>query len=200
MLKTNRFLLMMALALAATSLQSTPPKVQPKPKTVIPKIAQILGVRVGFNGQKALERVFGQDERWVGGHPNGQEGWRTKKPKGWIRCDGFSFCKEGEVIEDLEWSATTTDPEASGLPYVHRMPKNSGWMGVVDLQMTESQVLKAIGKRLPPPSKNKDGDVWTWAAKGYHVPSTPQLMDAYTLWTASLVFEKGKLVSIRIFS
>lgn len=193
-MKTRRILVSLALALAASQLLSAPPK------TVIPKIAQMLGVRVGFNGQKALERVLGKGERWVGGHPNGQEGWKTKTPKGWIRCDGFSFCKEGEVIEDLEWSASARDPEASELPFARRLPKNSGWMGVVDLRMTESQVLKAIGKKLPPPRKNKDGDVWTWTAKGYHVPSVPQLIDAYTEWTATLTFDKGRLTSIRITS
>ena len=39
----------------------------------VPKIARLLGVRVGYNGQDALERTLGKGLRALGGHSNSRQ-------------------------------------------------------------------------------------------------------------------------------
>src|SRR5262249_50880124 len=77
---------------------------RPVGRTSVPTIAGLLGVRVGYNGQKALERKLGPGRRSVGGHPNSRQMWRTRAPMGEIETEGFNLNREGYVIESLTWS------------------------------------------------------------------------------------------------
>jgi hypothetical protein len=178
-----------------TPLPTSPlPENSAEPPTSVPAIARILGVRVGWNGQERLERQFGAGVRSVSGHPNGAERWYTRRPEGDICTDGFSLNKEGEVLESIWWHLN--EHTAQDAPFVRRLPRHAGWLGVIYPGMTERQVARLIaGKKLPHPKKA--GGVWTWMAKGYVRPN-PVNYDVYDSWTARLEFRQGRLASIEV--
>ena len=180
-------LLLLVPGLAGTA---NPPKTAPA-RTLIPKIARMFGVQVGLNGQAALERMLGPGNRGTGGHSNSREAWRTRSPQGTVDTDGFSTNDEGYVIEDLSWELGKA-PKA--IPVARRLPRRSGWMGVVDLGASMADVDRLTRNVLPPPKK--DGDVWTWTARGFARPKIAHLQDPYRDWTATLTFENKHLVQI----
>lgn len=160
-----------------------------KPKTSVPAIALVLGVRVGWNGQERLERRFGSGVRSIGGHSGGVETWRTQSPVGKIVTEGFNYNDEGEVLETIEW---TLGKAAGSIPLARRLPQSSGWLGIISLGMTERQITQLLrDKHLPQPQKSEGN--WTWVQKGY-----VQLREfvVYRTWTAALGFENGRLTSI----
>ena len=90
---------------ASPYLTRKPAKTKPDPRTSVPSIARLLGVRVGYNGQKALIHRFGDGLHTVGGHPGGRKLWYTRKPSGYIETDGFCYNDEGLALESLYWSS-----------------------------------------------------------------------------------------------
>lgn len=166
----------------------------PDPKTSIPAIARLLGVRIGINGRDRLERKFGTGSYSVGGHPNGIETWRTRSPKGEIVTEGFCYNDEGEALENVDWSLESKSD--STIPRIHHLPYNAGWMGVINLGMTKAQVAQLTAKRLPPP-KTEFEDEWIWEAKGFYRPS-PVNGDVYRKWSATLIFEHDRVASIDV--
>lgn len=161
-------------------------------KISVPPIAQLLGVRVGFNGMAALERRLGLGRTQTGGHSNSRNEWRTAVPKGKIWTDGFNMNDEGYVVETLIWTAEdpSEKPDRS-IPLVKRLPRGSGWLGTITLGMTEQEVLLRIKGKLPPPQKRRNW--WTWKAKGF-VPVMQS--EAYMTWTATLSFTKKRVADI----
>lgn len=166
---------------------------KPKRQTVVPKIARILGIRVGYNGRDVLERRFGKGKYSVSGHPNGGETWRVLSPQSVIETDGFAMNAEGEVIESLSWGLEKSE---KSIPAVRRLSRRSGWMGKVKLGMTMQQVERLTRKILPPPTKK--GDVWTWKARGYVRPSNPNGEAPFEVWTATLTFARKHLREISV--
>jgi hypothetical protein len=162
----------------------------------VPRIARLLGVRVGYNGQHALERTLGEGLHATGGHPNSRQLWRTRWPNGAIETDGFSLNDEGYIIESLEWTTCDSGNSDRSIPRARKMPRRSGWLGVISLGMTRREVTRLTEGRLPPPTKK--GNTWSWKAKGFMVPKFAQLQDAYQQWTATLEFEHGRVTSMRV--
>jgi hypothetical protein len=161
------------------------------PHVSIPAIARLLGVRVGYNGQEALERQFGSGLAVTGGHPGGRKLWKTHHPSGSVETDGFSYNHEGLVLETLSWTlGTIGDPK---IPSVRRLPRHAGWLGMVYPGMTQAQVSELTAHRLPAP--RKAGNVWTWKATGFVRPNRNN-EDVYTTWTAKLTFGRQHLISI----
>jgi hypothetical protein len=165
-------------------------------RSPVPQIARLLGVRVGYNGQGALERTLGKGLRAIGGHPNSRQLWRTRSPNGVIETDGFSMNDEGYYVESLDWTSCDSEHSDPAIPWARSLPRRSGWLGVVNLGMTKREVMRLTVGRLPPPAQR--GDTWKWKAKGFVVPKFEQLQDAYQGWTATLEFNHGRLVSIGI--
>jgi hypothetical protein len=165
----------------------------PDPPTCVPAIAQILGVKVGSNGQEALKRMFGDGLHTIGGHPGGCINWYTHTPVGSISTDGFNYNDEGLALESLSWGLSATTDRS--IPFVRLLPQNAGWLGVVTPGMTTEQVSQLTEGKLPTPQKQ--GNTWIWTAKGFVRPS-PVNYDIYTDWTAQLTFQNGILDSIEI--
>jgi hypothetical protein len=168
-------------------------KAPPHRTTSVPAIARLLGVRVGYNGQDALTRQFGDGLHTTGGHPGGRKLWYTRLPSGLIETDGFDYNDEGLVLESLYWSLdTATDPT---IPFVRHLPHHAGWLGVIIPGMTMAQVAQLTSGLLPAPQR--EGNVWKWTAKGFVRPS--RINDGvYTTWTATLTFQNGALDSIDV--
>ena len=182
--------LLFILFLAGLSPSATAQKAK-VPRTSVPKIARLLGVRVGYNGQDALERTLGEGARFVSGHPNGREIWRVRSPRSVIETDGFNINRESLVLEELSWTLAGAE---KSFPVAKRLPRRSGWMGTISLGATKQDVERLTYNILPPPKKK--GDKWTWQAKGFVKPALAQAQDAYRLWTAALTFRENHLVSI----
>jgi hypothetical protein len=161
------------------------------PPTVVPLIADLVGVQVGYNGQEALKRQFGEGLHTTGGHPGGFKNWYTRNPTGQIETDGFEHSREGLVLEWLSWSLEpATDPR---IPFVRQLPRRAGWLGVVYPGMTMKQVATLTAGKLPSPEKK--GDTWTWTDEGFVRPGPTNII-VYTNWTAELTFQNGLLLRI----
>ena len=162
-------------------------------KTIVPKIARMLGVQVGFNGQHALRRTLGYGKVGIGGHPNSRQMWRISSPRSEVMTDGFNSTNEGYMIESLDWGTLEgPDNHTSKVPLVKRLPRGSGWMGNIYPGMTKRQVARLLAGRLPPPKKK--GDTWEWTQKGYYRLGN----DVYDRWSAILAFKRGKLSAILV--
>ena len=163
-------------------------------KTSIPKIARMLGVQVGFNGQHALRRTLSYGKIATGGHPNSRQMWRIRSPKSEVVTDGFNTTYEGYMIESLDWGMLEV-PDVSGpdVPMVKRLPRGSGWMGTIYPGMTKRQVERLIAGRLPPPKKK--GEMWEWTQQGYYRLGN----DLYFEWVATLSFQRDRLKDIGVW-
>lgn len=163
-------------------------------KTFIPKIARMLGVQVGYNGQHALQRKLGYGRIAIGGHPNSRQMWRIRSPKSEVVTDGFNMNREGYIIESLDWG-TLEVPDVRGpdVPMVKRLPRGSGWMGNIYPGMTKRQVERLIEGKLSPPKKK--GEIWEWKEKGYY--RLPH--DLYFEWVATLSFQRDRLKGIGVW-
>lgn len=166
----------------------------PDPKTSVPDIARIFGLKVGYNGRKRLERLFGHGAYSVPDNPDGGEIWRTRKPKTGIYTEGFCRNKEGEVLEEVDWYMESQDHRST--PLAHHITHDSGWMGLVNLGMTKEEVARLTGQRLPPPTI-EHGDTWVWNAEGFVRPNSSHT-DVYRKWTARLNFDNERLTAIAL--
>lgn len=167
----------------------------PKRKTVIPKIAHILGIRVGYNGREVLEGHWGRGKYTVGDHPNSNEHWRVLLPKSVVETFGVASNRDSVIIEVMTWTLSPTRYDKA-YPAIPRLPHHSGWMGKINLGMTMQQVERLTHKVLPSPSKK--GEVWTWKARGYVRPSNPNGQAPFTKWTAQLTFSNKRLIDLEL--
>lgn len=167
-------------------------------RSSVPAIAQLLGVRVGVNGQKKLERVMGEGRHMIGGHPNSHEVWQTASPAGTIETEGFSLNEDGYVVESLSWSASDSrhTSSSSDFPLARKLPSNSGWLGTVNLGMTKQDVERLTKGKLPAPAKR--GEVWVWKAQGFVRPKFQNGQPPFQLWTATLRFKHDRLTDIEV--
>jgi len=103
-----------------------------EPKTSIPKIANIAGIKVGYSSMQELEKNLGKGKVTIGGHPNGARLWRVKGTSWVIFADAFCYSERGSVVDHLD---ITVDPGWSGhdLPHARLTPKALAWAGGVSL-------------------------------------------------------------------
>ncbi len=163
------------------------------PPMSVPAIARILGVRVGYNGQDALQHQFGKGLATLGGHPDGRKTWLTRKPLGYITTDGFNHNPEGLALESLSWGLDP--PMDKKIPYVRALPRGAGWLGSIVPGMSRQQVA-ALTSRMPTKPILKPGR-WIWREKGFVRPASTEYV-VYTNWTAQLTFDKDVLTTIDV--
>jgi len=132
------------------------------PKTSIPKIAKIAGIRVGYSSMEELETRLGKGEVAVGGHPNGARLWRVKATSWVIYADAFEYSERGAVVDGLSIQA---DPKPGRrLPYARLTKNDFVWLGKVSLGMDEGKLLEIMKQNSCTPTKVADG--WRVRAKG----------------------------------
>lgn len=164
-----------------------------RPAWRVPAIARILDVRMGYNGQDALQRRLGEPMASIGGHPRGNKLWNISDPPGSVSTDGFPWNEEGLVLEDLNWELSRSD--SARIPLVPHLAPHSGWLGVIYPGMSMTQVSDLIKGRVAAPKKR--GNTWYWSAPGYVKPNAEN-SDVYTTWTAELTFQAGTLTEIKV--
>jgi hypothetical protein len=168
----------------------------------IPKIAQILGIRVGQGTVEELERKLGPGAPVTGGHPQGARVWYVKSMGIWVYADGFYYTSRGEEItndvlltvdnKNLGYDSEYRNGKKRSVPVVHKTKIQIAWLGKVVPGMTRQEVTKAV-KSLPKP-KEKSGNL-IWKEKGTY--KTAQGLETM-VWTAELMFDKDKLVSVGV--
>jgi len=154
----------------------------------------------------ALEHEIGHGLPEMGGHPHSGREWLFHRGDCDISADAFYYYDEhghadGAVLDFVSITPLSHDPvvrESTGenaLPGARLALEQVRFMGVVSLGMTKTEVLHALGSRLPPPDVQQSDLVWT--APGSVRVRSNILM---TSWRAQLKFEQDKLHEIRIES
>ena len=162
----------------------------------IPPIAEIMGIRVGYDGRGRLERVFGDGLYMVGGHPNGAEVWEFARPRSQLYAEGFSYtAHEGETIEHLSWMS---DSKEDAGKWRGALRRSRGWLGKIYLGMQQAEALQLASQRLGQPKINK-GE-YEWTQTGWSVPAFLNGQDPLKTWTATLDCAKGKVKSVVVSS
>jgi hypothetical protein len=170
------------------------------PAVNVPKIAKLGEIRVGLDTVEALERSAGPGLAFTGGHPEGNCLWQSKQTGWYLRVDGFYYNQQDQrIIDSLSVALPPGDdkPPTSNEVYRHANIPRAGmlFMNVVSLGMQESEVLRMLRGKLPPPRKSEDELVWK--SKG-HAPMGNYKDTAYENWTATLEFDGKILVRIDI--
>ena len=157
----------------------------------IPAIARIFGAKVGYDGELKIERLLGEGEHVMGGHPNSKEIWFAKAPNSMIQTDGFVETNTGYVLESLEWETVTHRGTK------HEVTRTKGWLGCILLGDSKSNVLRKTATLLPKPKKNWNGSL-SWNSSGFTNPD-PRNGPSFTKWFAILTFDKhGCLAKIEL--
>lgn len=173
-------------------------------RTLVPGIATICGVGIGYDTMDTLEGQIGHGLPEMGGHPNSGRRWRCNNCD--ISADAFYYYDgqghaDGAVIDFLSITSLSHDPAVlerlgeNTLPIARLAPKQTHFLGIVSLGMTKMQVLRALSSRIAPPEDM--GTALVWNAAGYVRVRSNIVM---TSWRAQLRFESDKLQEIRIES
>ena len=160
-----------------------------------PSIAQIFGVRVGYNSQTDLERKLGKGRRRTGMHPQGIESWATKSPQALIETEGFDLAADRNyLLEYINWSEKFPQfMRPSDFHRFSRVKRSQGWLGKIVLG-DSSTYIRQVTKPLIGAPTLKGEDLF-WEQKG-HVPIG---QDDFKYWKASLSFDKHhRLTSITV--
>jgi hypothetical protein len=170
------------------------------PPTIIPAIAKIGPITVGWTTMEECERLMGKGAESLGGHAHGARTWRLRNTKRVVYADGFDLGPGGLVLNMLMIEKGNSAPEGPGVPepYVPFSKKPQDWFkfaGKVTIGMDKARVLKLLKSAVPKPMINGDNLVWhqTGYAKRHTSDERP-----YTDWTTTLEFQKNKLIGIRL--
>ena len=191
--------LALAIAVIAISAAFSKPKKLSAPS--VPRIAQILGARVGLDTVESLEKRLGEGAPCMGGHPHGGRAWYIKSYRCWVYADGFEYDgKGGRIVDSIGLCSSKED--MYDFDYERPKPripqisvassKSIGWLGAIVPGMTKRQVLK-LTAGLPKPTAK--GFTLVWSVRG-----TQRATDDVhpTEWTAELTFSRDKLSAIAV--
>ena len=132
------------------------------PKTSIPKIANIAGIKVGYSSMEELEARLGKGKVAVGGHSDGARLWRVKGTSWVIYADAFESSERGMVLDSLNIALDTK--RRRGVPYARLTKNDLTWLGKISLGMDEDKLLEIMQQNSCAPTKVADG--WLVKAKG----------------------------------
>jgi hypothetical protein len=162
-----------------------------KPKTSIPKIANIAGIKVGYSSMEELEARLGKGKVMVGGHPNGARLWRVKGTSWVIHADAFDYSERGVVLDSFD---ITVDPKLDrGVPYARLAKNDIAWVGKISLGMDEEKLLKLVKSNSWRATQDADG--WLVEAKGYS-PLTSVPIWPFQEWTARFEIKEKSLTGM----
>ena len=175
-----------------------------KPRTSIPRIANIAGIKVGYSSMAELERRLDQGRVTIGGHPNGARVWRVKGTSWVIYADAFEYSERGAVVDRFAINAhgnpgdylpdITADPSpGQPVPYARLTQNALAWAGGISLGIDEDTLLKLLKRKSWTPVKLADG--WRIEARGLS-PLTSNPLCPYQRWWATFTMKENSLVAI----
>jgi hypothetical protein len=172
------------------------------PPTTVPKIAQIAGVRVGYDTRGEMERRLGKGMVYTGGHAGGAREWVLRGTHWYIDADAFDYYRFRVGGDTVVLYDVSIGKKARSVGAAMRFPpvrvtvgasRKLGWLGVVFPGMSKSEVLRAIHGEIPLPKRS--GNEWSWTSQGFLRLNRTQ---AYHTWTARLTFRRGRLEEIDV--
>jgi hypothetical protein len=164
-------------------------------KTVIPKIASIARIKVGYSSMEDLERHLGKGKVTIGGHPNGARLWRVKGTSWIIHADAFCYSERGAVVDCFD---ITMDPGPSEkMPYARSTRDKLVWAGGNSLGLNEDNLLKFLEQNSWTPVKLEDG--WLVTAEGYS-PLTSDPLYPFNRWEVRFTMKEKSLVGISLLA
>jgi hypothetical protein len=175
-------------------------------RTLIPQIANIAGIKVGYSSMAKLERQLGKGRVTIGGHSNGARLWRVKGTSWVIYADAFEYSERGAVVDRFEITADrkpgdylpdiTVDPSpGQHVPYARLTRYELAWAGGISLGIDEDKLLNLLKQKSWTPVKLADG--WRVEARG-HSPLTSNPLYPYHQWWATFTMKGNSLVKIRL--
>lgn len=184
--QVSLLLLLLALANPASAAEAQ------VPKTSIPSIANIAGVKIGYSSMEELEKRLGKGKVMVGGHPNGARLWRVKGTLWVVYADAFEYSKQGIVVDSF---SITTDPNPGpDVPYTWPTGRELAWLGGISLGIHEDKLLEILKQNAL--SATKVADCWLLTAKGYS-PLTSVPTEPFQEWTVRFSIKKKSLAGMQ---
>lgn len=171
------------------------------PRTVIPEIASLLNVKVGFDTMAKLEKQLGRGLPITGGHPQGARIWHLKESDWFIHADGFDYPadngrKHSYIIQKLTiYRQSLFGRRERGIPSISaplRLLSPLG--GRASLEMDRQDFLRIVRARWGP-WQSQDGHRYVWKAKGYSRTSQSTI---YQRWEIGFLFKKKHLMLISV--
>jgi hypothetical protein len=168
------------------------------PPERIPAVAELAGVRVGFDTMGWIEKKLGAGEPMIGGHPQGARVWRCKSPRASIYADGFDYVdrsgREGAVIDTLVIEAQSrASLRGIGPPFARVASRVLRLSSGIGLGMSRRQALAL--RRIRIPYTWQDRNTLTWKEPGF---SRVREGTEYTEWQVELRFRDDRLDWIRV--
>jgi hypothetical protein len=132
----------------------------------IPRLAELAGVRAGFDTVEGMEQKFGPGKPMAGGHPHGARSWQSKQTGCYLWADGFYYDNYNRrVIDSISISSPPKDdrltPSKDRDPQIDLPSSSVRFMGSVTLGMSRAEVLRSLSGKLHSPQRNYKISNWT---------------------------------------
>lgn len=160
------------------------------PKTLIPEIARIGKVQIGYSTQEELAKKWGEGKTLIGGHPNSGRVWRIAGTNWFVQTDGFDYSERGLVVDQL--SLSTKADLGADIPPARLSKRDFLWLGAIAPGMSQAKVLEILKRRAPRSTSIKGG--YGVRAKGFS-PLT-NIRTPLRNWEATLTFADGLLIRL----
>jgi hypothetical protein len=162
-------------------------------RTLIPKIADIVGIKVGYSSMQELEGRLGKGKIAVGGHPNGARVWRVKGTSWVIYADAFEYSQRGAVLDRFDINvAPKPGPD---VPYARLNKNDFAWLGKISVGMDEDKLLEVLKEKSCEATKVADG--WQVKAKGRSALTSDTLYP-FQEWTVQLRIKDKSLIGMEL--
>ena len=168
----------------------------PDQPAVIPPIAEIGGIRVGYSTSDETDGRFGPGLETIGGHPNSGRLWRVKGTAWTLQTDAFEWSDRGMVLDEFSLATAASDVvlargQADGYPETLLSEREFRFLGNIRLGDSREAVLHKAAW-LPPTTVTATNLVWK--ATGHYRGKTTTFRN----WSAVLEFRDDKLAEISI--
>ena len=161
------------------------------PKTLIPIIGNIAGIKIGYSSMGELEAILGKGKAITGGHPNGARLWRVRETSWVISADAFEYSERGAVVDSFD---ITLDPNAGqDVPYAQLAKDKFSWLTEITLGMGEEKLRETLKRNSC--TATKDGDGWLVAAKGFS-PLTSDPLYPFQEWAVRFEIKEKILTGL----
>ncbi|HUR46671.1 MAG TPA: hypothetical protein VMZ27_12410 [Candidatus Saccharimonadales bacterium] len=161
-------------------------RAEERTETLIPSIAEVAGVKIGFSTQGEVEARWGKGKVIIGGHPTSGRLWQVKGTEWVLQTDGFEYAKRGLVVDSLVIRRVQAGDDR--LPKARLKAEELKWMGEMLPGIDRIRVTEILKKKGLPLMESEAG-IDTHAV-GFH---SLENQVSFKNWTAKAEFKNGNL-------